>query len=140
MSLNSQVKVADSDDVWGKHRVSVWDFTGGSTDYVAGGYPLTAAQFGLYQITGIKAVGGNPAAAAYLVHYDTVNQKLMFEYPTGGGFNSPASLPDPVLGSGTVTASAVNSTDPALVPGRGKEVAAATDLSSLTVRLLVFGD
>jgi hypothetical protein len=74
-------KLADTDDVWGKHRVSVWDLTGDAT-YAAGGYAVTAAQFGLRQIYGMKHIGGNTAGAGFMVQYNTGTGKVQFFNPT----------------------------------------------------------
>jgi hypothetical protein len=123
------------------------------TSYPSGGYAITPSSLALTNILGIKVIGGNPAAAVLKYHWDTTNGKLICLYPTGGGNASPAALSDP---SGTVAnatipagATAVTSTaangaivtvpNPTLTPGRAKEVAAGTDLSSITVRLLAFG-
>ena len=114
---------------------------------------------------------GNAAAGALTCHFDTVNDKLMLHYPTGGAAASPAALADPVQGTATVDNHAAAQTvtarlagantlttwldatglsdTPALahtvsapgngVPGRGKELLAATDASTITVRVTATG-
>lgn len=103
--------------------------------YTTGGYAITPADFGLNDIIVVipQGVGG------LLFEYDYANQKLLAKYPTGGATASPAALAAPTVTTGASTASAVNATTPALTPGQGKEVANATDLSTLTVRLVALG-
>jgi hypothetical protein len=134
-------KLADSEDVWGKHRVSVWDVAG-DTNYIAGGYALTAANFGMRRIYGAKQIGGNAAAGRLMTHIDTVTASgpfLMFLYPTGSTLASPSAIGDPILNAGATAVTASAATGP-FAAGRGKELLAATDASSITVRLLVIGE
>jgi hypothetical protein len=121
--------------------------------YPTGGYAITPSSLALTNILGIKVIGGNPAAAVLKYHWDTTNQKLICLYPTGGANASPAALADPAgtianatipAGGTTVTSTAANGAivtvpNPVLTPGRAKEVAANTNLSSITVRILAFG-
>ncbi len=130
--------VADSEDVFGKHRTLVSDITGDAS-YPAGGYPVTAADFGIRRIYGMKFIGGNAASGALLPHFDTTNSKIMFLYPTGGGAASPAALADPVGATGAVAVTSSAATLP-FVPGRGKELAAATSLTTITVRAWILGE
>jgi hypothetical protein len=146
----------------------------GSASYPAGGYTLDPKPLvGANNILGAIKLGGNAAAANYLIHWDTVNSKLMISYPTGGAGDSPATLGDPAQGEmtiedhddhaadqlGTIPAGATPVTSTAAngeivtitaadahsahvvtgggsgVPGRGKELLATTDASTLTFRL-----
>jgi hypothetical protein len=131
----------------GKLRVESYDVTFDAS-YPAGGEPFNEALIGgklFKEIEGVSFVGGNAASAAYLFQWDTTNKKIIVSYPTGGG-TSPAAVADPVVAV-TVPAGATPVTSDAaqpdlvevLTPGRGKEVAAATDLTSLTVRVQVVG-
>lgn len=142
----------DSFDVWGKHTHVQADFTFDSS-YPAGGEALAAGDFMMKTIKGVQVVGQNAAAGRMMFSYDNTNKKLMCFYPTGGASASPGSLADPVpstpvlahaSGGVTVTSSAATMPDHAATagtqaPGRGKEVLDTTDLSTLTVRLMVIG-
>ena len=112
----------------------------GPSSYATGGDPVKVSGFS--NVFGMIHCGGNPAAAGVIAHFDDVNQKLIYYYPTGGGNSSPGSLADPAAtvptGATAVTSTSAQPTLP-ITPGRGKEVAASTDLSSLTNRYLVFG-
>lgn len=132
--------VTDSYDVWGKHRVRIFDVAADNS-YTTGGYSFAEADVGFKRVVGVETVGGNVAAAALIAAWDSTNKKLLYLYPSGGGAASPAALADPAVAAGAVTmtsAAANGSSD--LVPGRGKEVANATDLSTITTRLLVIGE
>ena len=72
----TRVKVPDSEDVWGKHRVVGQSITLDNS-YPTGGYSITARDLGWSEITGVIRLGGNAAGAAYHMVYDTVNSKLM---------------------------------------------------------------
>lgn len=93
-------------------------------------------------IAGVQMVGGNAAAAAYLHQWNSTTRKLQIFYPTGGSA-TPAALADPTT---TVPSGAVTVTSAAAQPdlvetaGRGKELANATDASTLSIRVLVFGN
>jgi len=133
-------KLADSDDIWGKHRVVVYDITG-DTSYPTGGYAVTAAGFGMRRIYGMKDIGGNATSARLMYRFVTTNTKIIFEYPTGGGATTPTTLSDPAIAAGAVavtSAAANGSAD--VVPGRGAEVGATTDVSTVTVRFLIIGE
>lgn len=123
----------------GKLRESIVDITFDSS-YPTGGEAISPSSVGLGTIYGMQQIGGNAAAGAYLFHWDRTNKKIMAFYPTGGA--APASLGDPstVVPSGatTVTSSAAqpNLTENA---GRGAELAAATDASTLSIRCVFIG-
>lgn len=131
------LKTSDGDDVWGRHRSWIGDVTFDAS-YPAGGEAVTAADFLMGSLMGVYVLGGNAAAAVYLMHFDTANDKLMLAYPTGGATAAPAAVADPVA---VVTTGALATADPAaeITPGRGKELLAATDASTLTFRVLAIG-
>jgi len=157
----------------GPYARAILDWTG-SASYPSGGYTIDPKPLiGARTILGVKKIGGNAAAAAYNIHWDTVNSKMMIIYPTGGAAAAPAALADPAQGAMTIAnhsnhaadqigtipsgATPVTSTaaDGAIitisaadahsahsvssagsgVPGRGKELLATTDASSLQFRL-----
>lgn len=124
----------------GKCKARIWDVTF-DTNYQAGGMAVVPHDCGLLQVYGMQEIGGNSAAGALLFSYNTTNNTIQAFYPTGGGAASPASLSDPAITAGAtaVTSAAANGSAD-LTPGRGKEVAAATDLSSVTIRCAFFGE
>jgi hypothetical protein len=92
-------KVLDSEDVWGKHRVSYWDMVLSATVYAAGGIAVTAAQFGLRSILSIDECG------ASVLPSTTSDYKLTYNSGTGkvqlfGGAASGVALAE---GTGTLT-------------------------------------
>ena len=129
----------------GNIRAKVIEVTPAAADYTTNGYQPAGgwAKFcGFRTMLGVEKIGGAPGWAVLNVHYDSVNDKLMVIYPSGGGAASPAALADPAITAGAVavTSNAANGAND-LTPGRGKEVANATDLSGLGVlRLLVYGN
>lgn len=110
------------------------------TGYPTGGEPLSPKSFGVVSIFGLNVVGGNAASAALLYGFDSVNIKLLAIYPSGGGAASPAALSDPAITTGAtaVTSAAANGSGD-LTPGRGKEVANNTDLTTITIRVQIYG-
>src|SRR5262249_12096049 len=98
--------------------------------YPSGGYALTAQQFGGRKLESDEVVGSNAASAGLGAKWDTGNNKLLVFYPTGGGGAAPASLADP-----TITAGGTGQAP--IIPGRGKEVANATNLTTITVKVRV---
>lgn len=130
---------------FGKLRAAFWDVTFDAS-YPAGGELLGPSQFpGRYYkaIAGVQLVGQDAEAAALLISWNQETQKLQVFYPTGGENASPAALADPNAGVDAggvaVTSTAANGQIVTQTPGRGKEVLATTDLSTVKVRLLVFG-
>lgn len=128
----------DTFDIWGKTTVVQATFLFDAS-YPSGGETLNASDFMMKVIKGVEIVGKNAAAGRMMFSYDTANKKLMCFYPTGGATAAPGALADPISTTGAATASAVDATQPNITPGRGKEVLATTDLSSLSVELLVRG-
>lgn len=157
----------------GPFKRAILDWTGDDS-YPAGGYTVDPKPLiGANKILGVKTIGGNAAAGAYLAHWDTENNKLMILYPTGGAGDSPAALGDPAQGEmtiedhddhaadqiGTIPSGATpvvsTAADGAIVtisaadahsahvvsgsgsgvPGRGKELLATTDVTTLQFRL-----
>jgi hypothetical protein len=116
-------------EVHGSRKIVYADLTLDNS-YPTGGYALTAAQFAARKIEFVEVVGGNAAAGRLLFHWDSTNKKLIALYPTGGAAASPAALADPAITAGGTGQNPV-------IPGRGKEVANATDLSTITVSVRV---
>lgn len=102
--------------------------------YATGGEALTPANIGLGVIDRIEF---NQAIGGLVFRYDYAAQKLMAFYPSGGA-SAPAALADPIAAAGAVAVTSSAATAP-LVAGRGKEVANATDLSSIVVEFRAYG-
>jgi len=60
--------VPDSLDVWGKKRVTYWNMVLSGTTYSAGGFAVTAAQFGIRNILGMEEVA-NPTLPSSSTDY-----------------------------------------------------------------------
>ncbi len=143
-------RIVDSEDVWGRTRVITCDVALDNSYPAANGYVINASDVGFTRILGGLLHGGNQAAAALLPGFDfgTLDGKpkasvaLRMFYPTGGGNAAPGALADP---AGTVPVGAVGVTSTAaqppigITPGRGKEVANTTDLSTISLRVQFFG-
>jgi hypothetical protein len=127
----------------GRLRALVYDITFDAS-YPTGGEVFTPAAipgFAIKALAGVIQIGGNVAAGAYLLHYDSVNRKLMIFYPTGGSA-APAALADPVTSvPAGLTAVLSDAVQPNLVEtaGRGLELANATDASTLIFRVILLG-
>ena len=134
--------VQDAYSIFGNMRVGVYSLTFDNS-YSTGGDALSASELGLSEILYADVQAKNEAAGKMLYRFDYTSGALKIEafYPTGG--TAPATLVAPAytVTSGASTASAVDSTTPAVteVGGIGVQVAAATDLSSLQLKLLVIG-
>lgn len=129
-------KVPDGDNVEGRYRTSQWDVTLDNS-YVPGGYAITGPNVGLRRIGTAEFMGakGTLANSAGVVpNWDSVNGKLMLIYPTGSTIAAPAALGDPIVAAGAVAVTGV-AADGRFTAGRGKEVAAATDVSTITFRM-----
>lgn len=111
--------------------------------YPVAGYALTPAQFGLnrfkpassgvaLQQPDVKNIAGQP------VLFRVVAQQLIASYPSGGATASPTTPAAPIVTAGAtpVTSSAATGV---LTPGVGKDLANASDLSSVTVVLEATG-
>lgn len=108
------------------------------SSYPTGGESLTPSDLGIRTIDILLAA----PAGGLMFEYDNANQKLKAIYPTGGSA-APAALADPAI---TVPTGATGVTSTAAQPdltetaGRSKEVANATDLSTITgVRFVALG-
>lgn len=133
-------KLADSEDIWGKHRVSIWDITG-DTSYPTGGTVVTAAQFAMRRLYGMKNIGGGNILAGQLItHFRTDTVALQVFYPTGGG-TVPAAPATPLITAGAtaMTSTAANGAAD-ITAGNAIEVANTTNLSAATFRMLVIGE
>lgn len=132
MAVATITRVNGSENVNGKRRGMALKVVGPTT-YVAGGIPITPSQAGCKVLLHGIVNAGNAAAAGLLAQFDPVNNVLRVMYPSGGGAASPAALADPAITAGAVamTSNAANGAAD-LTPGRGKEVAVNTDLSSCT--------
>jgi hypothetical protein len=112
--------------------------------YAAGGLALDPTKLGLTTIFAVQPIA---SAQGAIPVWDFDNKKLMLFWPSGGGAVSPAAPADPGVvttpdaGATNLTGSAAK---PALAgvvtPGRGKEFAAASDASTITVEVLVYGN
>ena len=132
------VEANDGQDVFGRHRVGVFDLTF-PNPFVAGGIAVTAVEFGMNRLDGMYFIGGNPASAVLLPGYDTTNLKVMLSYPTGG-VSVPATVDgaiDPIIDAGAVPVLGDDATG-TFQAGRGVEVD-AVDMSGITVRAVVIG-
>lgn len=135
----TQTIVPNSEDVLGgKLRTISVDVTGDAAGYLSGGYLITK-RGPLSTITGGMVVSSNAAGARLLAHFNVATKKLIVLYPTGGATAAPAALADPISTTGASTASAVDATTPNITPGRGKEVLNATNLTTCTWRVMLFG-
>ena len=114
-----------SEDTFGRHRVRFVDVTF-DTSYDAGGESLTPGSVALAEIVGATILGNN---SGFLVAFDATARKLKV-------FNTLAAHTHVENTAAAYTQNAVTGAATAAAAG---EVAAATDLSSVTVRLLVLG-
>jgi hypothetical protein len=138
MALPVQTVTPNSEDVLGgKIKTICVDIVGGTT-YGAGGFLLKKAG-GMKTVLGATVIGCNAAAARMNLSYINATGKCLVTYPTGGATASPAALADPISTAGAQTASAVDAVQPNITPGRGKEVAVNTDLTSCQWRLMLIG-
>lgn len=71
----TQVKGARS--VSGTIREEFWDFVPGN--YVTGGIPVTAHDFGLMSIYGITFIGGDSASMGYRIAFNNETSTLYIE-------------------------------------------------------------
>ena len=108
----------------------------GPTSYTTGGIVVNAALFNLNILDHVLIQG--VTGARLTADWDDVNKKIILSYPTGGS-TTPAALASPKVNTGASTASAVDATTPNVVAGVGNEVAAATNVSTVTVKVIVFG-
>lgn len=161
-------KVSNGYTVAGSLAISIIDFTG-DTSYPSGGYLISPAFVGVNKVLSCSVMPRDLASTVYNAVYDANTSKFVLVYPTGGTGTVPAALADPGLTEGAVTvagaatgsipagATPVTSTsaqpsvsvpasgltasiaDSPLTAGRGKQLAAATDVSTLKYRLTFIG-
>lgn len=128
------------------------------TSYPTGGYSLTPQALGFGNFIGLLIAAPN---SGLLFEYLHATNLLKAWYPTGGA-SSPGSLAAPAVaaptatlanavvpaGATAVTSSAAQPTltitqptisTPALTGGQGREVANATNLSTVTTRVFALG-
>lgn len=105
------------------------------SSYASSGESLTAADLGFPTSHSIVHLNAHPTGGL-IFEYDYSAKKLKAFYPTGGATTPGAgSILTPIVTTGASTASAVDATTPNITPGKGKEVANTTDLSTITVRV-----
>lgn len=160
-------QVAGAESVSGKIRERFYDVTFDSS-YVTGGEPFTARDVGLLSVYQIIAGGGNAAAGAYHLHYDTANSKLMvfrsggatpagtisgnvtvvgggvgeaigINPDTNAGVLSKAAATNRTIPIATFLGAAPTFTGTAIGAAAFSEVANAVNLSTLTFRLRFVG-
>ena len=141
MATYSVTKVKET--VFGDLRVVIATVVGGTSDYASGGYAVGGTQLGLSKIHAAFVNPANAVAGRLIANWipgTSPAGKIQVCYPTGGATASPAALADPISTTGASTASAVDATQPNITPGRGKEVADATDLTGATWQIVALGE
>jgi hypothetical protein len=99
MAAVSFTKQTDGDDVWGKHHVSFWNMVLSSTAYSAGGFAVTAQQFGGRKIFGIEEIG-NPTLPSTSTDYKLCYNSGTSSIQLMGSAGSAGALAE---ASGTLT-------------------------------------
>jgi hypothetical protein len=94
--------------------------TPSASDYVPGGYPITAAQVELGYLVGAQLLGANAAGATYLAQF--VEPTGLFGTPPAVGTSLKLKVVDSTSGGGAFT-----------------EVSASTDLSGCSWAALILG-
>jgi hypothetical protein len=91
MAALSWTYVNDSQDVWGKHRVTQWNMVFSSTAYVAGGFAVTGATFGIKAIAGMQMIAVIPPSttSSVSVQYNSSTGKVQL---FGTGASDTAAL------------------------------------------------
>lgn len=155
----SATKVKDSNDSWGKHNVVMYDIAIGT--YATGGVSVSPAKVGLKSIRGAQIIGGNAAAAGYVVRWDTTNKKLVAGRGAGVAHTHDLLLKNAAVadaagtrvnaganllgantgGDLTVTGGGANGGIVSATPAAAAfaEVSNGVDLTSVTVRVLFIG-
>lgn len=126
--------------VFGNARVVIYDVDFDSV-YPDGGEAVTASNLGLSEILYLSVIPRDEASGRLIYNWDTTNGKIQVLFPTGG--TAPATITDPAFtttsGATTVTGSAAVSAAITEVGGRGIELAASTDASTVLVRVFAIG-
>ena len=110
-----------------------------SNSYPTGGEPITPAELGLGRVDFVLP----STAASYMFEFDHTNSKLKAIHPRAAIANTLAASVN--AGATTVTSTAANGAIVALsgvagvAAGAGAEVANATNLSAVTVRVIAIG-
>lgn len=107
----------------------------GDTSYTTGGYPVVIPN-GLTFLTALIPLSVN--AVGLIVHWDQVNQKIQLFYPTGSTLAVGTTLADPILNAGGTAVTASAATGP-FAAGRGKELGATTNVSTVKIYCLLVG-
>jgi hypothetical protein len=111
--------------------------------YPVAGYAITPAMFGLTRFkpadSGValqdpvaRNISGQP------VLFRCVGQLLLCSYPSGGATASPATPAAPIVTAGATPVTSTAATG-VLTPGVGKDLANASDLSTVTVIMEALG-
>lgn len=103
--------------------------------YPTGGYPVVVPG-GLSQITALVPISTN--AVGLIPQWDLANQKILLFYPVGSTLAVPAAIADPILSAGGTAVTASAATGP-FAAGRGKQLANATDASTVKVYCILVG-
>lgn len=129
-------RVPDSEDVWGRTKVTFKDITLDTSYPATTGYVINASDVGLKYLLGGVVVGGNQASGKLLFILDfnagagelTTAVRLRAFFPTGGAGTAPTTLANP-----TITAGGTGQAP--IIPGVAKEVADTADLSTIILRV-----
>ena len=133
-------KVSDFEESLTKLRVTVVDvvFDSSYPDNGESAEPVRIAAGLRSEIIGCTCIGGNAAAGGVLIHYDSVNNKLMLFFPTGGATAAPTTLIAPAALASNSGGDTITLAIP-ITPGIAKQLGNTADASTLTYRLLVWG-
>lgn len=157
-------RINNGENINGKWREQVIDYTGPAS-YVMGGMPLAPQLVGMKEILGIQQMGGNAASVGYGIYPvtapDTKSWNIQVTVSAGftpAGTNSaptittatgnPATAPIGVItgalaqtagATGITGVQAPTFTGTAVAAAAEAQVAAATNLSTVTFRLRVVG-
>lgn len=107
------------------------------------GYAITPAMFGLTRFEPadsgvslvdpqVRSVSGQPLL------FRCVGQQLLASYPSGGATASPTTPAAPIVTAGATPVTSTAATG-VLTPGVGKDLANASDLSTVTVTMVANG-
>ena len=150
------------EDVWGKFRIKIWDITL-DTSYPTGGYGaslgFSAQPLGVGLILGVSPIAWDADGPLFLLGYDRVNLKLKaFRSAAGtvignvtvkgGGIGEAIGI-NPDSNAGVLSKAAATDRTipiatflgaaPTVAQGSLAQVANGTNLSAITVRLLIVG-
>lgn len=111
--------------------------------YPVAGYAITPAMFGLVRFKPNDAQTGlvDPTVvniSGQPIQCRIVAQQLLASYPSGGATASPTTPAAPIVTAGATPVTSTAATG-VLTPGVGKDLANASDLSSVTVIVRAVG-